>query len=130
VQTLKRMHICLRFSSDHRLARRGFRPLSTLDRGHGAISVPRRGGPCRLFAPVIEDVNCGRFGLLSQSTYRQLAAEEVALAEMAVTNESRAHHYAMAAYYLRLAEAKEKLARTNDVLSGDTDGDGGLEKFR
>jgi hypothetical protein len=36
----------------------------------------------------------------------------------------------MAAYYLRLAEAKEKLARTNDVLSGDTDGDGGLEKFR
>ena len=64
--------------------------------------------------------------MTSPENYRQLAAEEVALAEAAVTNESRAHHYAMAAYYLRLAEAKEKLARTNDVLSGDTDGDSGL----
>ena len=42
----------------------------------------------------------------------QLAAQEAALARAAVTNESRAHHYAMAAYYTRLAEAKEKLART------------------
>ena len=43
--------------------------------------------------------------------YYQLSAEEAALARAAVTNESRAHHYAMAAYYKRLAEAKEKLAR-------------------
>jgi len=40
---------------------------------------------------------------------RQLAAEEAALAKAAVTNESRAQHYAMAAYYTRLAEAKEKV---------------------
>ena len=44
----------------------------------------------------------------------QLAAQEAALARVAVTNESRAHHYAMAAYYKRLAEAKEKLMRTVD----------------
>ena len=46
--------------------------------------------------------------------YYQLAAQEAALARVAVTNESRAHHYAMAAYYKRLAEAKEKLMRTVD----------------
>ena len=44
--------------------------------------------------------------------YYQLAAQEAALARAAVTNKSRAHHYAMAAYYTRLAEAKEKLGRT------------------
>ena len=43
--------------------------------------------------------------------YRQLAEEEAALARAAVTNESRAQHYAMAAYYTRLAEAKDKLAK-------------------
>ena len=42
--------------------------------------------------------------------FHQLAAQEAALARAAVTNESRAHHYAMAAYYTRLAEAKEKIA--------------------
>ena len=40
--------------------------------------------------------------------YRQLADEEVARAKAAVTNENRAQHYAMAAYYTRLAEAKER----------------------
>ena len=44
--------------------------------------------------------------------YYQLAAQEAALARAAITNESRAHHYAMAAYYTRLAEAKEKIAGT------------------
>jgi hypothetical protein len=48
--------------------------------------------------------------------YYQLAAQEAALARVAVTNESRAHHYAMAVYYTRLAEAKEKLARTADPI--------------
>ena len=56
--------------------------------------------------------------MTSPENYRQLAAEEVSLAEAAVINESRAH--------LRLAEAKEKLARTNDFLTGDTDGNSGL----
>jgi len=42
--------------------------------------------------------------------FHQLAAQEAALAKAAVTNESRAQHYAMAAYYTRLAEAKEKIA--------------------
>ena len=36
--------------------------------------------------------------------YRELAAEEVALAKAAVTNEARAKHYAMAAEYWRLAQ--------------------------
>ena len=48
--------------------------------------------------------------------YYQLSAEEAALARAAVTNESRAHHYAMAAHYTRLAEAKEQLARTVDPV--------------
>ena len=43
--------------------------------------------------------------------YRQLASQEATLAKAAVTNESRAQHYAMAAYYTRLADAKDKLAR-------------------
>ena len=39
--------------------------------------------------------------------YRKLAAEEVALAKAAVTNEARAKHYAMAAEYWRLAQSAE-----------------------
>jgi hypothetical protein len=39
--------------------------------------------------------------------YRKLAAEEVALAKAAVTNEARAKHYAMAAEYWRLAQTAE-----------------------
>jgi len=53
---------------------------------------------------------------MSAQDFHQLAAQEAALARAAVTNESRAHHYAMAAYYTRLAEAKEKLARTADPV--------------
>ena len=39
--------------------------------------------------------------------YRGLAAEEVALAKAAVTNEARAKHYAMVAEYWRLAQTAE-----------------------
>ena len=39
--------------------------------------------------------------------YRKLAAEEVALAKAAVTNETRAKHYAMAAEYWRLAQTAD-----------------------
>ena len=48
--------------------------------------------------------------------YYQLAAQEAALARAAVTNETRAQHYAMAAYYTRLAEAKDK--RTLEEMTG------------
>jgi hypothetical protein len=48
--------------------------------------------------------------MTSAEDYRQLAAQEAELAKAAVTNESRSQHYAMAAYYTRLAVAKEKLA--------------------
>jgi hypothetical protein len=51
--------------------------------------------------------------------FRQLAAQEATLARAAVTNESRAQHYAMAAYYTRLAEAKEKIAGTLEVITSD-----------
>jgi len=51
--------------------------------------------------------------------YYQLAAQEAALAKAAVTNKSRAPHYAMAAYYTRLAEAKEKIAGTPEVMTND-----------
>jgi hypothetical protein len=47
---------------------------------------------------------------MSAEDFHQFAAQEAALARAAVTNESRAQHYAMAAYYTRLAEAKEKIA--------------------
>ena len=53
--------------------------------------------------------------MTSPEDYRELAAQEAALAKTALTNESRAQHYAMAAYFTRLAEAKEKLARTTDA---------------
>jgi hypothetical protein len=52
--------------------------------------------------------------------YRELAAEEAALAKSALTNGDRAQHYAMAAYYTRLADAQEKLATTMDP-TGDSD---------
>ena len=39
--------------------------------------------------------------------YRELAADEVALAKAAVTNEAQAKHYAMAAEYWRLAQTAE-----------------------
>jgi hypothetical protein len=55
--------------------------------------------------------------------FHQLATQEAALAQVAVTNESRAQHYAMAAYYARLAEAKEKLAKTLEVMEPVTQSD-------
>jgi hypothetical protein len=56
---------------------------------------------------------------MSAEDFHQLAAQEAALARAAATNESRAQHYAMAAYYTRLAEAKEKIAGTLEVMTGD-----------
>jgi hypothetical protein len=40
--------------------------------------------------------------------YRKLAAEEVAMAKLARTNEARARHYAKAADYWELAQNTEK----------------------
>jgi hypothetical protein len=57
--------------------------------------------------------------MTSAQDFRQLAAQEAALARAAVTNESRAQHYAMAAYYTRLAEAKEKIAKTMEDATSD-----------
>jgi hypothetical protein len=39
--------------------------------------------------------------------YRKLAAEEVAMAKLALTNEARARHYAKAAEYWKLADATQ-----------------------
>jgi len=39
--------------------------------------------------------------------YRKLAAEEVAMAKIALTNEARARHYAKAAEYWKLADAAQ-----------------------
>ena len=61
--------------------------------------------------------------MTSAEDYRQLAAQETTLAKAAVTNESRSQHYAMAAYYTRLAEAEEKLANTREALTGDANTD-------
>jgi hypothetical protein len=56
--------------------------------------------------------------MTSAEDYRQLAVQEAALAKAAVTNESRAQHYALAAYYTRLADAKEKLS-AGEILTRD-----------
>ncbi len=56
--------------------------------------------------------------------YRRLAEEEASLAGEAISNESRAQHYAMAAYYIRLADAKEKLGRTSEFLTVEACSDG------
>ena len=61
--------------------------------------------------------------MTSPEDFHQLAEQEAAHARAAATNESRAQHYAMAAYYARLAEAKEKLARMPDVMTGDASGE-------
>ena len=45
--------------------------------------------------------------MTSVEDFHQLAAQEAALAQVAVTNESRAQHYAMAAYYTRLGRRKK-----------------------
>src|SRR6476646_2846034 len=47
--------------------------------------------------------------------YRRLADDEAALAKRAISNESRAQHYAMAAYYTRLGGGEGEV--------GDRDGD-------
>jgi hypothetical protein len=61
---------------------------------------------------------------MSAEDFHKLAAQEAALARQAVTNESRAQHYAMAAYYSRLAEAKEKIAGTLEIMTSDASGAG------
>ncbi len=49
--------------------------------------------------------------------YRKLAAEEVAMAKVAVTNEARARHYAKAAEYWKLADAaQDRPSNSNDSL--------------
>ena len=48
-----------------------------------------------------------RVSAYGELTVRKLAAEEVALAKAAVTNETPAKHYAMAAEYWRLAQNAE-----------------------
>ena len=58
-------------------------------------------------------------GNMTSADYRQLADEEVALAMAAVSNASRAQQHAMAAYYTRLAEAKERLPITTEVMTRD-----------
>jgi hypothetical protein len=57
--------------------------------------------------------------MTSLQEYQHLAAQEAELAKAAITNESRAQHYAMTAYYARLAEAKEKLAMKTEVMATD-----------
>jgi hypothetical protein len=56
---------------------------------------------------------------MNTEDYCHLAAEEAALARAAVSNASRAQHYAMAAYYTRLAEAKERLATVTEITTRD-----------
>jgi hypothetical protein len=56
---------------------------------------------------------------MSAEDYRHLAAQEVALAKTTVSNANRAQHYAMAAYYTRLAEAKERLVTVTEVVARD-----------
>jgi hypothetical protein len=53
--------------------------------------------------------------------YRQLVDECVALAKTAISNETRAEHYATATYYLHLAELEANLSgRSNqhNIASG------------
>jgi hypothetical protein len=56
---------------------------------------------------------------MKSEDYRHLAAEEAALARAAVSNASSSQHYAMAAYYTRLAEAKERLATVTEITIRD-----------
>jgi hypothetical protein len=53
---------------------------------------------------------------MNSEHYRHLAEEEAALAKTAVSNTSRAQHYAMATYYNRLADAKERLVTVAEAM--------------
>ncbi len=46
--------------------------------------------------------------------YRRLAAEEVAMAKVAITNEARARHYAKAAEYWKLADAVQDRSSSSE----------------
>jgi len=48
--------------------------------------------------------------MTSAEEHRQLATQEAALTKVTVNNESKAQQHAMAPYYTRLADAKEKVA--------------------
>ena len=56
---------------------------------------------------------------MNSEDYRHLAEEEAALAKAAVSNASRGQHYAMAAYYNRLAEAKDRLVTVAEAMTTD-----------
>ena len=53
---------------------------------------------------------------MNSDDYRHLAEEEAALAKTAVSNASRAQHYALAAYYNRLADAKERSVTVAEAM--------------
>ena len=61
----------------------------------------------------------GALVTMNSEDYRHLAEEEAALAKAAVSNASRAQHYAMAAYYNRLADARERLVTVGEALTTD-----------
>jgi hypothetical protein len=52
--------------------------------------------------------------------YCHLAAQEAALAKVAISNASRAQHYAMAAYDTRLAEPKERSVTVTEAMTGES----------
>jgi hypothetical protein len=54
---------------------------------------------------------------MNSEDYRHLAEEEAALAKAAISNASRCQHYAMAAYYHRLADAKERLETVAEAMN-------------
>jgi hypothetical protein len=56
---------------------------------------------------------------MNSEDYRHLAEQEAALAKTALSNASRAQHYAMAAYYNRLADAKERLVTVAEAMIKD-----------
>jgi hypothetical protein len=56
---------------------------------------------------------------MNSKDYRHLAEEEAALAKATVSNASRAQYYAMADYYNRLADAKERLVTVAEAMTTD-----------
>jgi hypothetical protein len=55
---------------------------------------------------------------ITAEQYRRQAEECVAMAKAAIGNKIRAHHYATAEHYLKLAEAEAELANRSTGLLG------------
>ena len=119
----RRIHAIPNPRKEHRsivaLQREHFRPPTEVETSQQAPRQLARKVRRSCYQSRIATKRNPRGNMTNAEDYRQLASQEATLAKAAVTHENRAQHYAMAAYYTRLADAKEKLARTAEGMTSN-----------